>query len=465
MTDRPARLTNQGGAGSRGAGPALQTDIVRAFESALAANDTARAGAMVSELHAADVADLIQLIAPDRRGALIEAIRGVLNPDVLTELDDDIRGQVIVQLGATETAAAVASLETDEAIEVLETLDPPVRRDVLDSLGADQRAAIEDGLAYPDQSAGRLMQRGLVAVPGYWTIGQTIDYLREADDLPDEFYEIFVIDPSGRPVGTLPLNRAMRTKRPIVISTIMEPEPRLIPVAMDQEDVAFVFMQYDIASAGVIDDSDRLVGVIMVDDILDVVDEEAEEDILRLGGVGESRLNDPVFTTTRRRAPWLLVNLLTAVLASMVIALFSGTIEQIVALAVLMPIVASMGGNAGTQTLTITVRALATHDLTAANALRLFNKEMAISLINGILFAAAAAGVAFVWFGSAGLGLVVFAAMIVNLVVAGLSGMLIPLGLNRAGIDPALAATVFVTTVTDVVGFFAFLGLAAWLLI
>lgn len=465
MTDGSARATNQDGTGAGAPGPALQPEVVRAFESALAESDRARARAMVSELHAADVADLIQLIDPDKRPALIEAIRGVLNPDVLAELDDDVRGQVVGQLGASETAAAVASLETDEAIEVLETLDAPVRRDVLDSLAADQRAAIEDGLAYPEASAGRLMQRDLVAVPGYWTMGQTIDYLREAGDLPDEFFEIFVTDPAGRPVGTLPLNRAMRTKRPVVISSVMEPDARIIPVDMDQEDVAFVFSQYDIASAGVVDESGRLVGVIMVDDVLDVVEEEAHEDILRLGGVGETRLNDPVLTTTRRRAPWLLVNLLTAVLASVVIAVFSGTIEQIVALAVLMPIVASMGGNAGTQTLTITVRALATHDLTAANALRLFNKEMAISLINGILFAAVAGLVAFAWFGSAGIGLVIFGAMIVNLVVAGLSGMLIPLGLNRIGIDPALAATVFVTTVTDVVGFSAFLGLAALFLI
>ena len=465
MTDGSARATNQDGAGAGAPGPALQPEVVRAFESALAESDRARARAMVSELHAADVADLIQLIDPDMRPALIEAIRGVLNPDVLAELDDDVRGQVVGQLGASETAAAVASLETDEAIEVLETLDAPVRRDVLDSLAADQRAAIEDGLAYPEASAGRLMQRDLVAVPGYWTMGQTIDYLREAGDLPDEFFEIFVTDPAGRPVGTLPLNRAMRTKRPVVISSVMEPDARIIPVDMDQEDVAFVFSQYDIASAGVVDESGRLVGVIMVDDVLDVVEEEAHEDILRLGGVGETRLNDPVLTTTRRRAPWLLVNLLTAVLASVVIAVFSGTIEQIVALAVLMPIVASMGGNAGTQTLTSTVRALATHDLTAANALRLFNKEMAISLINGILFAAVAGLVAFAWFGSAGIGLVIFGAMIVNLVVAGLSGMLIPLGLNRIGIDPALAATVFVTTVTDVVGFSAFLGLAALFLI
>ncbi len=462
MTDGLARPTNQDGARPA---PALQPDIVRAFERALAENDAARVSVMVSELHAADLADLIELIAPDARPTLIEAIRGVLDPDVLAELDDDVRGHVVEQLGASETAAAVANLETDEAIEVLETLDAPVRRDVLDSLGADQRATIVDGLSYPDDSAGRLMQRDLVAVPGYWTMGQTIDYLREADDLPDEFFEIFVVDPSRRPVGTLPLNRAMRTKRPIVIGSVMEPDPRLIPVAMDQEDVAFVFTQYDIASAGVVDEGGRLVGVIMVDDVLDVIEEEAEEDILRLGGVGETRLNDPVLTTTRRRAPWLLVNLLTAVLASSVIAFFSGTIEQIVALAVLMPIVASMGGNAGTQTLTITVRALATHDLTAANAFRLFNKEMAISLINAILFAAVAGVVAFVWFGSLGIAAVIVAAMIVNLVIAGLCGMLIPLGLNRIGVDPALAATVFVTTVTDIFGFFSFLGLAAWFLV
>ena len=309
------------------------------------------------------------------------------------------------------------------------------------------------------------MQRDLVAVPEFWTVGQTIDFLRESDDLPDKFYEIFVVDPAHRPIGTIPLDRAMRSKREVVAGDIMDPNPLAIPVATDQEEVAYAFQQYDHTSAPVIDAAGRLVGVIMIDDIVDVIHEEHEEDLLRLGGVGSGDLHESAVVTTRRRFSWLLVNLGTAIIASVVIAFFDATIEKIVALAILMPIVASMGGNAGTQTLTVTVRALATKDLTATNAMRLVNKEVVVGFFNGVVFASLIGVVAGLWFGDAGLGAVLAAAMVINLLIAGLAGILIPLALVRLHIDPALAASVFLTTITDVVGFGAFLGLGAWLLL
>ncbi len=465
MTDQPGGAPGPEEGAPADAAIALHDDLVREIQAALDASALERVEAMVEGLHSADVADLLHLVGSDHRRLLVEIVREHLEAEVLAELDEPVRAEILAQLGPSETAAAVADLETDEAVEVVDTLDDSTQREVLEALREDQRATIEEGLAYAEDTAGRLMQRDLVAVPGFWTVGQTIDYLRESDDLPDEFFELFVVDPTHRPIGTVPLNRAMRTKRPVEVSTIMDDEPRLVPVGMDQEEVAFLFEQYDLASAPVVDGSGRLVGVIMVDDVVDIILEEAEEDMMRLGGVSESNLHDSIAATTRRRFPWLLVNLFTAVLASIVIAFFKGTIEQIVALAILMPIVASMGGNAGTQTLTITVRALATRDLTAANRSRVFFKEIAVSLINGALFAILAAVVATVWFEDLGLGLVILAAMMVNIVVAGLAGMAIPLGLDRVGVDPALAATVFVTTITDVIGFLAFLGLAAWLLL
>jgi magnesium transporter len=309
------------------------------------------------------------------------------------------------------------------------------------------------------------MQRDFIAVAEYWTVGQTIDYMRESDDLPDEFYEIFVVDPAFRPVGTVPLNRAMRTKRPVMVRQIMNTEQKLIPVDMDQEEVAYMFSQYDLLSAAVVDDNGRLVGMITADDVMEVIEEEAEEDIMRLAGVGEVDLYDSVLNTTRTRFAWLLVNLGTAILASIVIALFDATIEQIVALAILMPIVASMGGNAGTQTLTVAVRSLAARELTPTNALRVVNKETLVGLVNGVLFAVLISIVAAVWFRDFALGGVLAAAMVINMVVAALSGILVPIGLDRVGIDPAVASSVFVTTITDVVGFFAFLGLAALILL
>ena len=443
----------------------LQIDVVNTVEDALQAGEIDAAAAVVHGLHAADVADLIETIDPVHRPALIDAIQESFDPEVLTELNDNILEDVVDRLGSESTAAAVAELETDEALEVLDDLDAKLQKEVLDQLDESDRSEIEQALAFPEKSAGRLMQRDLIAVPSYWNVGQVIDYLRETEDLPDEFYELILIDADHHPIGTLPLNVLLRSRRPVRIDDIMNVDLRVVPVEMDQEEVAYAFQQYDMASVPVVDPSGRLVGVIMHDDIADVIQEEAEEDIRRLTRAGGAGIHDRIFDIVRGRSVWLLVNLLTAVVASLVISMFGGTIEQIVALAILMPIVASMGGNAGTQALTVTVRALAMRDITGSNVFRLINKELIVSFINGVVFAVLCGIGVYFWFGDLGLALIILAAMIINMMAAGFSGILIPLGLNRVGVDPALAATVFVTTVTDVVGFFAFLGLAAWLLL
>ena len=443
----------------------LTPDFVRQVSDALEADVTATVLALVEPLHEADIADLIGLMPPEARPKLIVALGPVFNPEVLSELDETVRAELLESAEPADLAAAVSQLDTDDAVDILEELDEDKRQEVLDVLPDEERTAVEEGLSYPEESAGRLMRRELVAVPQFWTVGQTIDHLRESDDLPDDFHEIFVVDPRYHPVGAIALNRIMRAKRPAAVADIMEMEPDLIPVSMDQEEVAHIFKQYNLMSAPVVDGSGRLVGVITVDDVVDVIQEEAEEDILRLAGVAEGDLNESLLQVSKTRFVWLFVNLGTAVLASWVISLFDATIEQVVALAILMPIVASMGGNAGTQTMTIAVRALATRELTSTNVLRVLNKEILISIINGVLLAVVIGVVAGLWFSDALLGGVLSAALIINLLAAGLFGILIPISLERIGIDPAVASSVFLTTVTDVVGFFSFLGLAAWILL
>ena len=436
-------------------------EFVRDIAEALAAGRTADAVERARTLHSADLADLVEALKPDERVALIGALGPHLDPEVLVDLDEHVRDLVLESIEPEAIAAHAAELDTDDATHLIEDLGAAEQQKVLEALPASERELIESALAYPENSAGRLMQRDYVAVPSYWDVGQVIDWLRETDELPDEFYEIFVVDPRHRPVGTVPLYRAMRTKRPVSVAEIMDPEPRLIPVDMDQEEVAYQFDQYGLASAAVVAPDGRLLGQITVDDVVDVIQEEAEEDIHRLGGVAaQGDLYLGPLATVRRRWIWLLVNLLTAVIASLTIALFTDTIQQIVALAILMPIVASMGGNAGTQTLTVAVRALATRELTAANAARMLWKECVVGGTNGILFAIVTGVVAALWFESPIIGVVIGLAMIVNLLVAGAAGMLIPLGLQRAGVDPAISGGIVLTTVTDVVGFFAFLGLA-----
>ena len=445
---------------------AVGPELVRAVETALDEEHWAELEALVTPLHMADLADLLEFLPSDERQRLVAWLGSDLDPELLTELVEPVLADVVSQLSSQELARAIVELDTDEALYLLENVPESRQAEVLDAVPAPDRLAVQEGLAYPEDSAGRLMQREFIAVPGYWTVGHVIDYCREADDLPDEFYEIFIVDPRQRPIGSVPLNRVMRTKRPIMVRTIMEPENRVIPAAMDQEEVAYLFQQYRMASAPVVDEAGRMVGVVTFDDVAEVIQEETEEDLMRLAGIaGETDIGLSVQRTTRTRFTWLLVNLFTAILASAVIGLFDATIEQIVALAVLMPIVASMGGNAGTQTLTVAVRALATRELTAANALRIVRKEVLVGGINGILFAVLIGVIAGVWFRSAGIGLVIAAAMVINMLVAGLSGILIPLACERFKVDPAVAAGVFLTTITDVIGFFAFLGLAALFLL
>jgi len=442
----------------------IRSDFLHAVAAALEGGDKARARALTLDLHEADLADLIELLRPDERAGLIEALGDDFKAAALPELDEAVRDQVLEEMPAAQVAEVVQQLDSDEAVYLLEDLDKEEQKDILAKLPYFERIALQRSLEYPEDSAGRIMQTDLIAVPPFWSVGQTIDYMREAADLPDRFYEIFVVDPAYHLIGSVALNRLLRSKRPTNIETITDQDIRPVPVESDQEEVARQFERYNLTSAPVVDKDGRLVGVITADDVVEVVQEEASEDILRMGGVGGESVSDSVWETTRLRFSWLLTNLGTAILASYVISLFEATIEQMVALAVLMPIVASMGGNAGTQTMTVAVRALATQDLGRVNALRVILRESAVGLLNGLLFAVIMAAIAYFWFGSDQLGLVIGVAMIVNLFAAALAGILIPLGLDALDLDPAVASGVFVTTVTDVVGFFAFLGLAAlWL--
>lgn len=449
-------------------GIGLPAGFVREVAEAIEEERLADVSVRVEGLHPADLATLIETLRADQRRAFVDLIRSHLRDsgEVLAWLNDDVREEVLDILGPADIAAAVSELDSDDALLVIEDLDAEDREQVLAALPPEDRVALEAGLDFPESSAGRLMQRELVAVPDYWTVGKAIDWLRAEPDLPDEFFSLFIVDSGRRPVGQVSLSQVLRSKRPVPLSDLVGGEEiHTIPATMDQEEVTHLFRRSGLVSAPVVDDDGKLVGVITLDDVVDVIDEEAEEDIFRLGGVGEGTdLYRDVATTTRSRFSWLFVNLITALLASAVISLFEATIHAVVALAVLMPIVASMGGNAGTQTLTIAVRALAMRELTGDNARRVLWKEVLVGTINGFLFALIAGGIAWLWFDDLDLGLVIGAAMIVNLMAAALAGTLIPLGLARLKVDPAVASGVFLTTVTDVIGFFAFLGLA-WLVI
>jgi magnesium transporter len=443
----------------------LNPDVIRDAIMALDSDDGAAIHEIVEPLHPAEIADLIEMLRGPMRTQLVELLRPKFDPEILAELDETVRDEVAEQLGTETIAKAIAALDSDDALNLISTLEETKQRRVLHAISFALRSMLEEGLAFPEESAGRLMQREFVAVPAFWSVGEVIDFLRESDDLPDDFYDVFVVDPRHRLIGYVALNRVLRAKRPVKVRDIMIDEFVSVPVKMDQEEVAYVFAQQDLVSAPVVDDSERLIGVITIDDIVDVIHQEAEEDIMRLGGVQEDDLYAAVLDTGRARFMWLFVNLITAVLASVVIGLFQGTLEQVVMLAVLMPIAASMGGNAGTQTLTVAVRAIAMKELTTANAFRVMSKEVLVGTFNGLLFALIIGVIAFIWSGSVGIGAVMAAAMIITMIVAGLAGAAIPLGLSRTRFDPAIASGVFLTTVTDVVAFLAFLGLGTWFLI
>ncbi len=444
----------------------LERRDVAAVLFAVDRGDQAQLLDLMDPMHPADIADLLEQINAFDRRRLIELYDREFDGEILSEMDEGIREEVISVLKPDVLAGALRDLESDDVVDLLEDLDATQQDVLLDALEDSDRAVVEQSLTYPENSAGRLMQRSVVMAPEHWNVGDTIDFLRASDELPEQFYHVTLVDPRMRPVANVTLGKLMGSRRQVLLTEITEDVFQVIPAMQDEADVAYAFNQYHLISAPVTDEDGRLVGLITIDDAMVVLDEEHEEDILRLAGVAEeSSLSDRVKETTKRRFPWLAVNLATSIVASLVIAQFEVALAQIVALAVLMPIVASMGGNAGTQSLTVAVRAIATKDLTGSNVWRVIRREVMVGLVNGVVFAVVMGLVGFIWFGSPQLGYVIAAAMVINMVVAGLAGTIIPVALDKLGIDPALASGAFVTTVTDVVGFFAFLGLAVLVLL
>jgi len=438
----------------------LKPQFVRSVMERVEAGDADGARALVEPLHPADVADLFELLDSDDRRALAAALADMLDGDVLAEMNEHVREELIDALEPHQVAEIAGELETDDAVAIIEDMEEDDQRAVLRALDPDDRAAIEEALAYPEESAGRLMQRDLIAVPEHWTVGQVIDYLRAGEDLTTDFWEIYVVDPQHRPVGTCMLSWVLRTPRRIAVADVMKREQTLIPVDMDQEEVSLRFQKYALISAAVVDQVGRLVGMITVDDVVHVIQEEAGEDVLLLSGAGEGDINEPLGDSYKSRVRWLVANLFTALVASSVIAFFGAAIEEMVALAVLMPIVASIGGNAGTQTMAVAVRALAMNQLTRSNTWRTIWREIRLALLNGVTIAILVGLGAGLVFGDAQLGGVIAAAMLINIAIAGLAGVLVPVILERLDQDPAVASSVFVTMITDSMGFFAFLGLA-----
>jgi magnesium transporter len=420
----------------------------------------------IKELHNADIAEIIKNLDDESRINFISTIKVYFDPEILTYLNESIKEEIIDQLDIRQLASNASELDVDDAVDVIEDLEESDKAVFLDNIPEIDRKLIQEGLTYPEDSAGRLMQREFVSLNNSWNVGEAIDFLREnTDNLPDDFYEIYLENEKKSITGTVPLGRIMGSKRNITLEKIKNKITRTINVLTDQEEVAYQFTKYAMVSAPVINEFDQIIGSITVDDVVDVIEEEREEDLLKLGGVGQADIYDAVIDTTKSRFSWLLVNLLTAILASVVIGFFQTSIEKVVALAVLMPIVASMGGNAGTQTLTISVRAIATKELSASNAIKIITKETFVGGINGVIFALMIGFLSSYWFSDYLLGIVIAMAMILNLIIAGMAGVIIPLTLNKFNIDPAVASGVILTTITDVFGFLSFLGLASILLI
>ena len=462
-TEIPDPLNRQGETTELSSLYGLTPKVEVAVIAALVAGSTERIISLVSPLHPADQADLIERLNRAQRKRLVQVFAGKMDPATLTYLPEDILEEVVDVLGTEDLARALPSLESDDAFDILEDLEGEDLLEVLAAMPVGERLIVEETLSYPEDCAGRMMQREVVVCPSHWTVGQSIDYLRSIDkeNLPDDFYSIVIINPKHRVLGQVHLGHLLSSDRPIRLSAIMETTPHQIPVTMDKEEVALLFRRYGLVSASVVDDQGKLVGVITVDDVVNVIDEEAEEDLMALAGVSGGSFRSSLVTTVRSRFSWLSVNLLTAIIASVVIGFFDETIERLVALAVLMPIIASMGGNAGTQTVTVAVRALALRQLSRSTMKRFIAKELSAGIINGVVFAAAAAAVSWFWFASIEIAALMGFAMLTNMVVAAMSGAAIPVVLSRFGIDPAVASSVFITTVTDVIGFLTFLGMAA----
>jgi len=440
---------------------ALRPEFVEAVTQAIDAGDVPALRELVGDLHEADVGAVLEALEHDKRPRLVELLGIDFDFTALTEVDDTVREEILEELPPRTVAEGVRELDSDDAVAILADLPTEDRAEILEQLPPTERVALARSFDYPEESAGRRMQTEFIAVPAHWNVGQTIDYMRETIELPDRFYEVYVVNDAGNFVGAVPLDRLLRSKRPVAIADLMEDERPLLRADQDQEEVARLFQRYNWVAAPVLNADGRLVGVITFDDVADVIEEEAEEDIKALGGVThDEELSDSVWTIARGRFNWLLINLATAFLASSVLGLFEGQLQQMVALAVLAPIVASQGGNATTQTMTVAVRALATRELVDANARRVILRELLVGLLNGVAFAVITGIAAYVWFRVPGLGFVIGLAMICNLVAAALGGILIPLALHRMKFDPAVASSPFVTTVTDVVGFFSFLAIA-----
>ncbi|HWJ86604.1 MAG TPA: magnesium transporter [Pelagibacterium sp.] len=438
----------------------LRRDWTDALRAELEASDTEALRARIAPLHESETGDVIEALAPDERVQLVLLLGDAFDFLALTEVDESVRIELMDELPNAQIARGMADLDSDDAVYILEDLEEDDRNEILEQMPAFERLSLKRSLDFPEDSAGRRMQTEFIAIPPFWTVGQTIDYLRTNDDLPDEFYQIYVVDPGFNLLGTIPLDRILRVQRATRIDAIMEAQVRQIDAMLDQEEAAHIFERYDEIEVAVVDESKRLVGILTIDDIVDVINEEANEDIHRLGGVGDEDISRTVPGVVRSRATWLLVNLGTATLASVVIGLFDDTIQQMVALAVLMPIVASMGGVAGTQTMTVTVRALSQKELDKNNARRLIRRELLVGLTNGMIFAVLLGAITALRFENVALGIVIGMAMVLNMLVAGGCGILIPMALEKLKVDPAVASSTFVMTLTDIIGFMAFLSLA-----
>jgi len=444
---------------------ALYPDFVSRVSLAIKEHDGASLRHLVGDLHEADLGDVLEALDADERDQLVRLMGNDFDWVALTEVDDTVRSEILESIPNEQIAEAVRELDSDDAVEIIGDLDAEDRAEVLAELPLAERIALEHRLDYPEESAGRRMTTHFIAVPPFWTVGQTIDFMREDSRLPEEFTELFVVDPSFHFLGTVPLDKLLRSKRPTKIDEILSEAKHSVEATDDQEDVARVFERYNLLSVGVVDEAGRLVGVITIDDIVDIIEEEADEDIKRLAGVGDEEISEGVFSVVRLRSSWLLVNLVTAFLSASVISLFEDTIERIAILAMLFPIVAGLGGNAGTQTLTVTVRALATQQLNPSNTWRLIGREALVGICNGLVLGCITGVLVGFLFDRPELGLVIAGGMLANQTVAALVGIIIPLSLDRLGIDPAIASSVFVTAMTDATGFFAFLALATWLLL
>ena len=437
-------------------------EFINVLSNKIKDNDTAFLNRTLKELHPSDSADLIENLIPENRIKLIEIEGFNLDPEIFIELNESIQTEIFILLSIESIVNILRRLESDNALKILENLDEKKKNTVLNKLPPKDRFILQEGLSYPEDSAARIMQREFTAIPSNWSVGQTIDYLRENKDLPEEFLEIFIVDSDFKPIGTVPSSKVLRASRDSKMNLIMSEMQVLIPVDMDKEEVGRIFENYNLISAGVVDKTNKLVGMITGDDVVTVVKEEAEEDVLRLAGVGDEEITDSVLKKTKRRFNWLLLNLFTALLATWVISKFGATIEQMVALAFLMPIVASMGGNAGMQTLAVTIRAIATKELSSGNLTQIVTKEFIIGVLNGIIFAAITALIVQLWFKEINLSILIAVAMVLNMMVAGLFGILVPVSLKKFNIDPAIASSVFVTTITDVIGFLSFLGIGSY---